>query len=206
MIVQAAGTTRVSLLDALKNDPHGDAWVGFHMRYGELLYRYARSRGASHSEAEDVTQEVELYLFKAMGRFEYDKRKGGFRSYLRRAVQHAVSRQASKRPRQESRLDPAALASIPVATPEDDRQWEREWRHHRLRWLLRSIADDFEPVTIEAFRLHVLANLPVSEVADHLKLSRAGVYQAKCRVLRRLRERLACLGPDDTEWPALVPQ
>ena len=200
-IVKTAGTTRVSFLAALKEGPRDLAWAEFHTRYGELLYRYARGRGASDAEAEDVTQEVEMYLFKAMGQFEYDPKKGGFRSYLRRSVVNAVGRRASRRSRQEASVDPAVLALMSGGQPEEDPRWEREWRLHQLRWLLRSIADDFEPITMEAFRLHVLADRPVDEVADHLRISRASVYQAKSRVIRQLRDQLGRIRADDEDWP-----
>lgn len=195
--MKSIDTTRMTFLIRLRDRLDQLSWGEFDDRYRELLYRYARARGASHEDAEDVIQEVVMYLFKAMQGFKYDARKGRFRAYLRAAVVHALGRAAASQARQGASLDPHDfdyLTAEKHATA--DTQWEHEWRMHRLRWALRSIADEFEETTLQAFRLHVLAGRPVTEVADDLQVSPASVYQAKSRILRKLRERLNELDPD----------
>jgi RNA polymerase sigma-70 factor (ECF subfamily) len=190
-------TTRLTLLLRLRDRADTVSWQEFHERYGQLLYRYARARGATHDVAEDVVQEVELYLFKAMPGFEYDARNGRFRTYLRSAVMHALGRRAQREARQPAKLDPEALDyAACAAEAEQDAQWEREWQLHRLRWAMQAIAGDFEPNTLRAFELHVLAGKAVNETATEVGLSPASVYQAKSRVLKALKEKLATLDPD----------
>jgi RNA polymerase sigma-70 factor (ECF subfamily) len=190
-------TTRVSFLLRLRDREDKVTWQDFHDRYGQLLYRYARARGASDADAEDVVQEVEMYLFKALDGFQYDACKGRFRAYLRASVVHAMGRRASRERRQPTALDPH---DFDVLRHEEeargDDRWEREWQLNRLRWGLRSIAGDFEATTLKAFELHVLAGQPVEHTAELLGLSKASVYQAKSRVLRRLRDHLATTDPD----------
>ena len=182
----------------LRNRTDEVSWQEFHERYGELLYRYARARGASAADAEDIVQEVEMYLFKAMEGFEYDTGKGRFRTYLRSAVVHAMGRKAKKQARQGQMLDPHTFDYLAAAqeAPED-RRWETEWRLHRLRWALRAIAADVEPITLEAFRVHVLAGRSVQETAEQVGLSVDSVYQAKSRVLKRVKAKLDSLDPDE---------
>lgn len=197
MLMSHADTTHLTFLLRLRDRADKLSWDEFHERYGQLLYRYARSRGASHADAEDIVQEVEMYLFKAVDGFEYDARKGRFRAYLRSAVVHAMGRRASQQARQPKGLDPRTfdhLASEKEASA--DTRWEREWQLHRLRWAMRSIAEGFEPPTLKAFEMHVLAGCSVAETAEQLGLSKASVYQAKSRILKGLRERLATMDPD----------
>ena len=192
-----ANTTHLSLLLRLRDRADKLSWQQFHDRYGQLLYRYARGRGASHPDAEDIIQEVELYLFKAMDGFEYDARKGRFRAYLRAAVIHAMARRASRQARQPAAMDPQDFDYL--AAQEDssaDARWEREWQLHRLRWAMRSIAGEFAPSTLKAFEMHVLAGRPVDETANKLGVSKASVYQAKSRILKCLQARLATLDPE----------
>ncbi len=137
-----------------------------------------------------------MYVFKAIDGFQHGKRKGSFRAYLRSAVVHALARRASGSKRRESVLDPQTLDTLAKTDAVDDVAWQQEQYLHRLRSALRSIASEFEPVTLEAFRLYVLANRPVGETAEHLGLSRDSVYQAKTRILKRLRERVASLESD----------
>ncbi len=190
-------STHLTFLLRLRDRSDKLSWPEFHERYGQLLYRYARGRGAHHDDAEDIVQEVEMYLFKAIEGFEYDARKGRFRAYLRSAVMHAMARLADKLAKQPAVLDPQTfdyLAAEKEASA--DVRWEREWQLHRLRWAMNSIAGDFEPITLKAFEMHVLADRTVEETAADLGLSKASVYQARSRVLKRLRRRLAEVDPD----------
>ena len=190
-------TTHLTFLLRLRDRADKLSWPEFHERYGQLLYRYARGRGAGHDDAEDIVQEVEMYLFKALDGFEYDARKGRFRAYLRTAVVHAMGRRANKQARQPAALDPQAFDYLDSQKEAGaDARWEREWQLHRLRWAMRSIAGEFEPITLQAFELHVLAGKPVAETADKLGLSKSSVYQAKSRILKCLKERLAAADPD----------
>ena len=192
-----AETTRLSFLDRLRDRSSASGWVEFDERYRELLYRYARRRGASHVEAEDVVQEVQMHLYKAFDRFQYDPSKGRFRSYLRTSVIHAMTRRASRRAKQEAAVDPALFAFRADGAAHGDAEWDHEWRLHRLRSAMRAIAGEFAPTTLEAFRLHVLAGWPVETTAEALRMTRASVYQAKCRVLKRLRDWVASAQADD---------
>jgi RNA polymerase sigma factor (sigma-70 family) len=196
MAMGEADTTHLTFLLRLRDRSDELGWRQFHERYGQLLYRYARSRGAGHADAEDIVQDVEMYLFKAAQGFEYDARKGRFRAYLRAAVVHAMGRRASKQAHQPTGLDPRKFDHL---TSQDaaDAHWEREWRLHRLRWAMRSVAEGFEPNTLKAFEMHVLGGRSVAETADKLGLSKGSVYQAKSRVLKVLRERLAAMDPDE---------
>ncbi|MHC5108500.1 MAG: RNA polymerase sigma factor [Planctomycetota bacterium] len=193
----SSDTTRLTLLLRLRDRSDSLSWEEFHDRYGELLYRYARGRGATHADAEDIVQEVEMYVFKAMSGFEYDARKGRFRSYLRTAVVHAMGRRASKAAKQAAFLDPKDFDYVAAEKESTaDNHWELEWRHHRLRWALRTVAHEFEDVTMRAFQIHALGGATVEETASRLDISKASVYQAKSRVLKRIRSHLEALDPE----------
>ena len=181
------------MLLRLRNGRDRKSWGEFHERYGELLSRYAQRVGATPGEAEDIVQEVEMYVFKAMGGFQHHARKGCFRAYLRAAVVHATERKAGKKARREATLDPHVIEALANEDPMDDEDWQREQRLQRVRVAMRSIAAEFEPVTLAAFRLNALADRSAAETADQLGISRESVYQAKSRILKRLRERLAAL-------------
>ena len=189
--------THLTLLLRLRDREDAVSWQEFHERYGQLLYRYARRRGAEHADAEDVVQEVEMYLFKALDGFQYDARRGRFRAYLRAAVIHAMGRRASREARQPADLDPRQFEGL-IGQNDDhgDEQWEREWQLHRLRWALRSIAPQFEPGTLKAFEMHVLGGRAAEETAQLLDMSRDSIYQSKSRILKALKLRLAELDPE----------
>jgi len=190
-------TTRLTFLMRLRDRSDRISWDVFHERYGELIYRYARAYGASPEDAEDVVQEVELYLLKALDGFEYDAQKGRFRAYLRTAVVHVMGREATLQARRlGALLDPRKFDYVTAQKQADeDRQWDHEWRMHCLRNALRGLAGEFEAPTIQAFQLYVISGRPAAEVAATLAVGEATVYQAKSRILKALRARLGQLDP-----------
>lgn len=197
-LMEDASLTRLTFIMRLKDRSNSVGWNEFQDRYGELLYRYARSVGASHADAEDSVQEVVLYLFKAMDGFEYDARKGRFRGYLRSSVVRALARRNKREAKQATPIDPKNFDFVAAKTEAGaDAKWEREWRMHRLRWALRSVASEFEENTMKAFELHVLGGLAADETAQEMGISKASVYQAKTRVLKRVRAQLKSVDPDE---------
>jgi RNA polymerase sigma-70 factor (ECF subfamily) len=56
-----------------------------------------------------------------------------------------------------------------------------------LRCLLDLIQEEFEPITLRAFRRLALEGASGAEVADELGVSVAAAYTAKSRVLARIR-------------------
>lgn len=137
-----------------------------------------------------------MYVFKAIDGFRRRARKGSFRAYLRSAVVHALARKGGTGRNREAVLDPQTFDALVKTDPLHDADWQRDEYLHRIRWALRSITKEFEPVTFEAFQLHVLANRPVAETAEQLGLSKDSVYQAKSRILKRLRERVGSMDSD----------
>ena len=191
-------STRATLLLRLRNRTDSLSWQEFHERYGQLLFRYARQRGASPVDAEDIVQDVEVALLKALDGFEYDAAKGRFRAYLRVAVIRAIGRREGIDAGQSELVEPHNFDYMSAVRDADsDARWEQEWRAHRLRWALREVAPSFEQVTIDAFRVHVLAGKPAEETAQALGISTASVYQAKSRVLKQVKERLEQLDPEE---------
>jgi hypothetical protein len=102
----AMDTTRVSFLLRLRDREDKVTWQDFTTAMGSFCTATPGARGASDADAEDVVQEVEMYLFKALDGFQYDACKGRFRAYLRASVVHAMGRRASRERRQPTALDP----------------------------------------------------------------------------------------------------
>ena len=83
-------TTRATLLIRIKNPRDTAAWAEFHDLYAPLLYRYARSRGLGHEDAEDVRATCYETIVRQIRQFDYQKEKGGFKAWLRTFVSRRV--------------------------------------------------------------------------------------------------------------------
>lgn len=192
------GTTRLSFLHRLRSRDDTQTWRIFHKQYGELLINYARRLGATLDTAEDIAQEVEMYVFRAMENFRHRARKGCFRAYLRSSVVHALARRIKQQARQEATLDPSSIARLANSDADQDAVWQREHYLHRIRFAIRAIAGEVEPSTLEAFRLHALAGCSGADTAARLGISVDCVYQAKSRVIKRLRELIRAMEAEDS--------
>src|SRR5688500_13767280 len=96
-----AESTRVSLLVRVRDPRDEAAWLEFVEVYGPLIYRYARRAGLQEADADDVTQEVLRTTVRTMPAFEYDPRRGRFRSWLKTLTMNQVRDHLARGKRRE---------------------------------------------------------------------------------------------------------
>ncbi len=81
--------TSVSLLQRLVGAPTDDDWRRLLDLYQPLLRAWMARAGVPESDADDLTQDVLLVVFREVGGFER-RGKGAFRSWLRTILAHRV--------------------------------------------------------------------------------------------------------------------
>jgi RNA polymerase sigma-70 factor (ECF subfamily) len=185
-------STHASLLARLAGGSDTQAWREFDERYRELLWRFARSRGLQPADADDVAQDVLHALTKRLPKFEYDPAKGRFRDYLKTSAARAVWKKLAEL----SGVAKAAGGEEPtpdVAVIDDavDRSWEAEWRQYHMRLAMSRIRSEFNAQDVAAFEMYAAGSEAAPAVAASLALSVDQVYQAKSRILRRLKAIIA---------------
>jgi RNA polymerase sigma-70 factor (ECF subfamily) len=178
-----AFTTRSSLLARLRDD--GDeVWGEFTRAYTPILMRFAERLGLQGQDVDEVVQGVLVDFFQARQRFTYDRGKGRFRDYLKKAV---VSK-LGKLLRQARRAGtPVEELPEPLVEGDLEQRWEDEYRQHVLREALALVRAQVEPRTYQAFDLYALQGMDARKVARFLGVSVSVVYTCKNRVLERLR-------------------
>jgi RNA polymerase sigma-70 factor (ECF subfamily) len=177
--------TSPSLLERLRRPDDQAAWERFVNLYTPLLYHWARRTGLQSSDAADLVQEVFTVLVQKMPAFVYDPDRS-FRAWLRTVTLNKWRERRRRRPQQTLAENHPALADL--AHPEDPGGLdETEYREHLTRRALQLMQAEFPPTTWKA-AWEVLSGRPAAEVAAELGVGVAGVYTAKSRVLRRLRQ------------------
>jgi len=119
-------TTRQSLIIRLRNPRDSQAWEEFYTIYGPLVFRYARRKGLSHDDAEEIQSQIMAAVTQQIGTFEYDKARGGFKNWLRRITHNKIV--DLWRRRREGEIDTQFLGGIPDDSPSPDEEWDREWQ------------------------------------------------------------------------------
>lgn len=170
-----------------------DAWARLVTTFGPIVYRWCRAANVPIADAEDVVQEVFASVARGMGDFEQRKENGSFRSWIATITRNRASdyfRRAAKRQAAAGGTD-AMMTLQQFAESFDSTISEQSADGALTRQLLRQVQTEFEPTTWDAFWLLTMEEKTASDVAETLGISRASAYQAKSRVLRRLRQRIS---------------
>jgi RNA polymerase sigma factor (sigma-70 family) len=183
--------TRASLLLRLRDRQDEAAWGEFVGLYAPLVYGYARRRGLQDADAADLCQDVLGAVAGAVGRLDYDPRRGAFRSWLFTVVRRKLS---DWRAAQGNRIRGSGDATThelldQCATPQGaEAEWEAEWEQRVFAWACAQVRRDVTGATWQAFWRTAVDGQPGKRVAADLGLTVAAVYHARSRVLARLKE------------------
>ncbi len=182
-----------TLLERVKANRSG-AWTRLADLYGPVVYRWCRQAGVRRDDAPDVVQEVFAALALHIDGFRREKPGDSFAAWLRTITQNKIRdhfRSRHGRPAAEGgseaqqRIEQLAEPSEPSAASNP-----REVQETVLPIGLDLVRAEFEPRTWEAFQRVAIQRQPPVRVANELGMSIQAVYQAKSRVLRRLRQDL----------------
>ncbi len=192
--------TRASLLFRLRDRRDSLAWSEFVEVYAPLVYQYARNHGVQDADAADVTQEVLRTCSHNLQKFQYDRNRGKFRSWLFTVVRTRLSNYRKSQYRHpQGRGDSEFskhLEQFPAPMEDEEEQWVHEYQMRLFQWAATRIRSEFRRKTWRAFELTALEGKAPKDVAERLKMSVGAVYVAKTRVLKRIR---TCVEKIDAE-------
>jgi RNA polymerase sigma-70 factor (ECF subfamily) len=185
--------TTATVLQKLRDFGNREAWDTFAERFRQPVVSFARSMGLRPNDAEDVAQETLLAFAEAYRRGQYDPAKGRLSRFL-----FGIAYRQALRAR---RLGAGAVAKdVKVANAESgfwaevpDEEtacgiWDTQWEQTLLETCLRQARLEFEPQTFAAFEAVVREGQAPEEAAAALGVTVKTVYNAKHRILKRVRE------------------
>ncbi|HEY7307956.1 MAG TPA: sigma-70 family RNA polymerase sigma factor [Gemmataceae bacterium] len=169
-----------------------DAWKDLTDLYRPLILGWLNRQGVPARDLEDLSQEVLLSVVKQLPGFEHSGHRGAFRTWLRTIVCRRTADYwraiDADTPAQGGSGATAALQQLADPASELNRQWDEEHDRYVVHCLLDRVEEEFEPITLQAFRRLALDGVSGAEAAQELGLSVAAVYVAKSRVLARMRQ------------------
>jgi RNA polymerase sigma factor (sigma-70 family) len=191
--------TRPSLLVRLRDACDKEAWRQFVNVYSPVVYGYARKRGLQDADAADLTQEVLRTVSEAVGRLDYDPRRGSFSGWLFTLAHHRLHDFLAGQRRHGRGSGDSAMQQVLEAQParaEDSALWAREYQQRLFRLAVEQVRPDFHPATWQAFWQTAVEGQCGKTVAQQLGMSVAAVYLAKSRVMARVRKQVQQLEGD----------
>ncbi len=195
-------TTRLSLLLRLDlSDPI--AWKEFDSLYRPMLLRWLRNYTPKVADAEDLVQEIMLFIAQNISSFEHNRRIGAFRKWLRTCAVN-IGRNYLRKHHYQGQVEWVSLSALLDQWEQPDtaasEALEQACRETLISHLMEKIAPCFEAKTMEIFRQFALEERPLKEVMERCQVSQAAVYTTKSRVMRRLREEAAHWPVEDLPW------
>jgi len=185
--------TRASLLVRLRDPADADAWKEFARLYASVIYGFARKRGLQDADAADLMQEVLRSVASAVGRLDYDPRKGTFRGWLYSITRNKVYNFLEGRRRHPRGTGDSnahqRLEEHPGRDADAD-DWDKEYERKAFAWAADRVKGEFQPSTWQAFWHTAVDGQSAKDVGNRLGLSPGAVYVAKSRVLARLKEEI----------------
>lgn len=190
--MDTVNTTRPSLLVRIKDLRDEMAWGEFAQLYTPLIYRFARQSGLQDADASLVTQDVLVTVARTIHRFEYNRKTGSFRGWLKVVTRSRLTDFLRAQGREVQGTGDTAMQHVMDEQPDASQLdlWEREFRRTLFEWAVDRIRCDFEDTTWQAFWQTSVGDRETADVAEELGLSVGAVYIARSRVLARLRKEI----------------
>ena len=191
--------TRSSLIQRLKATINGESWEEFFHTYWELIYNVARRAGLSEADAQDIVQETILKIHKSLDRFEYNRKRGTFKGWLRTVTRSRLNdffKKQQRRPALNHPLEEAAGELQNLEDPEGpeiEKIWDEEWNRNLIQAALSRTKKLSSPKQFQIFKCHYIDEWTVRETCRTLGVNAAQVYMAKQRVGKIFRESVEAL-------------
>ena len=182
-----------------------EAWARLVEVFSPIVYRWARQSGLSASDSADVVQDVFVAVAKNVSSFERQKQKASFRSWLATITRNRVRdcfRGKKKYPDGFGGTDglqrlhnvPDRVEMGPDGPSDQDLEKSISLASLDQRLperVLELVKSGCGEQTWKAFWATVVLGDSAADVAARLGMSVTSVYQAKSRILRRLRKRMS---------------
>lgn len=168
------------------------AWRRLVQLYGPTVYGWCRRCGLQSADAADAVQEVFTAVAGGIGAFRQDKPGGGFQKWLWTITRSKICDHFRRQKRRATGPGGTALPELTAADadpelPEPDDNSAIGSLVHRA---LEVVRPAFEHRTWDAFWRVTVEQQAPADVAEDLGMTLPAVYQAKYRVLQRLRQEL----------------
>ncbi len=185
--------TSPTLLKRLADLSDQEAWTTFIDLYAPLIAKYVGRRERNASEVEEIVQKVCVRVLAAIPSFNYDPKKGHFRSWLGK-----LTIQLAEEHRQQAGRRKTVELTDDVISPSSERDWEDEFKSYVFERAMLNVKREFSSETWMAFEKQWVEHSNPKVLAEQMNRSISWLYQAKSNVLARLRSEVERLS-DDTE-------
>jgi len=176
--------TRHTLIQRVK-DPHNeDAWKIFSDTYKGFIVSVLRKLGIREAEVSDLSQEVIVKLWKQLPNFDYEPKKGKFRTWLYHIVRNTAYSHMKSRGSEQKRIK-LYFQDGDEGTEELKVIIHEQWKTFICDKALDNLLEHFNSQSIEIFK-KTLEGKAVATLAKEYTLKENTIYRIKNRVKEAL--------------------
>jgi RNA polymerase sigma-70 factor (ECF subfamily) len=187
------GSTSHGLIErAAARDPA--AWRRLVELYGPLVYHWCRASRVPPDDAADVVQEVFRGVAGGLAGLDLSREGATFRGWLRVLARNKIAdfaRRAADRPQAAGGSSAQEMICNLPADASDDASQADAAHEDRIHAALATLREEVQDRTWQAFWRTTVEGHAAADVAAELGMQPGAVYQAKSRLLARLRQLLA---------------
>jgi RNA polymerase sigma-70 factor (ECF subfamily) len=163
--------------------------------YSPLIYHWCRQARTQPADAADVVQEVFRAIAQGLPRFAHGDSHGSFRGWLRTITRNKladlVRRRHSEPPGAGGSTAHLAVQSLPAPDELADEPPVQADLDEEVCSALAQLRSEVHETTWQAFWQTTVEGRAAGDVAADLGLKVGAVYQAKSRLLQRLKSLLS---------------
>ena len=186
--------TRASLILKLCQRSE-DAWQEFLAVYENALYRFCLSKGLQQADCQDVLQEVLTAVIKKLPSWDRDLKKGRFRGWLfvvaRNIAVDIIDQKVKRATGSGDTVVGQMLAEVADKQSATEPSFDVEYRRVLFYWACRQVKSEVKDITWQSFCETAIGGEDAASVAEKLEIPVGSVYTAKCRVVARIRNKIA---------------
>jgi len=188
--------TRQTLIERLRDKHDEESWQTFTDIYQRYIYVVIRRMNVSHSETEDLVQEILFKVWNKLPEFNYNPDKARFRTWLSTVIKNRVVTFIRSAQSHANKIDKASMEPVKAYSEHDiDEIIQKEWESYITNMAMNRIKQNFPGQAIQVFEM-TLEGKSVSDIAQELGLKENSVYKSKNRVKARLIEEVKVLRQD----------
>jgi len=184
--------TTSTIIHDLRDLSNQTAWGSFVDRFQGPVVRFITGLGFSPEDAQDVGQETLTAFAEGLRSGRYDRERGGLRAWLFGIAYKQAMRLRQSAGRRERMIDRGEAADRAASVMPDEKSagelWNTLWERFLVEECFRQARREFRPDNVRAFELIVKEGYDAAEAAEAVGTTTRAVYNAKHRILTRMRE------------------
>ncbi len=188
--------TRFTLLEKLQDHSDETSWDDFVKYYEGYIYVVIRSFGVNTNTSEDLLQDVLLKVWKALPKFNYEKEKCRFRTWLCVLIRNTCYNYFKSKTNRQNNQNVSyeeLLSSLNMMTkPEIDKISELEWKSYVSNMAWHNVKDSFSDIARQVFEC-AMDEEDNTSIAEKFKIPESSVRVHKSRIRKVLIKEIARL-------------